>query len=110
MHVPVVDFSRYELDRPATLQTLGREVDPALSKIGFMSVTNLGIDPQLLDDVFSAKWAAIATPLLTSGFAWAAIAAGAIVDRWNVEALAIGTAAGMGVCLLLLIPSRAKIQ
>ena len=55
MHVPVVDFSRYELARPATLKALSREVDPALSKIGFMSVTNLGIDPQLLEDVFSAS-------------------------------------------------------
>jgi isopenicillin N synthase-like dioxygenase len=37
------------------LKPLSREVDPALSKIGFMSVTNLGIDPQLLDAVFSAS-------------------------------------------------------
>lgn len=54
------------------------------------------------------QWAAIATPLLTSGFAWAAIAAGTIVNKWNVDALAIATAIGMSVCLLLLIPSRAS--
>lgn len=48
------------------------------------------------------QWAAIATPLLTSGFAWAAIVAGQIVSRWQVESLAIATALGMGVCLLLL--------
>jgi hypothetical protein len=53
------------------------------------------------------QWAAIATPLLVSGFAWAAISAGAIVQRWNVGALATATAIGMATCLLLLIPSRA---
>ena len=55
------------------------------------------------------QWAAIATPLLTSGFAWAAIAAGAIVDQWSIEALAVGTGVGLAVCLLLLIPSRPKL-
>lgn len=53
------------------------------------------------------QWAAIATPLLVSGFAWAAISAGVIVERWNVEALATATVIGMATCLLLLIPSRA---
>ncbi len=48
------------------------------------------------------QWAAIATPLLTSGFAWAAICAGLIVDRWGIPALATGTAIGMAVCLILL--------
>lgn len=55
MHVPVIDFSQYDPDQSATLGTLGDEVDTALSQIGFMSVTNLGIDPQLLNDVFAAS-------------------------------------------------------
>lgn len=80
---------------------------PAIFSLQFNFPILLALSGSLDKD---GQWAAIATPLLTSGFAWAAIAAGAIVDRWNVEALAIGTAAGMGVCLLLLIPSRAKIQ
>ncbi len=53
------------------------------------------------------RWAGIGTPLLTSGFAWAAITAGAVVERWDVEALAVATALGMTTCLLLLfITSR----
>jgi len=54
------------------------------------------------------QWAAIATPLLVSGFAWAAIVAGVIVDRWSVQALAIATAAGMAICLILLQFTRAR--
>ncbi|MFT6436353.1 MAG: hypothetical protein ACJAVI_004419 [Candidatus Azotimanducaceae bacterium] len=56
------------------------------------------------------QWAAIATPLLMSGFAWAAITAGAIVTVWGIPALATATGAGLLVCLLLLIPSREKVQ
>lgn len=55
MHVPVIDFARYDEDQPETLETLGGEVDAALSKIGFMSVMNLGIDSKLLNDVFAAS-------------------------------------------------------
>lgn len=53
------------------------------------------------------QWAAIATPLLVSGFAWAAISAGAIVDHWNVATLGTATVIGMTICLALLFPSRA---
>jgi hypothetical protein len=52
------------------------------------------------------RWAAIATPLLMSGFAWAAIVAGAIVSVWGIPALATATGLGLLICLLLLIPSR----
>jgi MFS transporter len=48
------------------------------------------------------QWAAIASPLLTSGFAWAAISAGIIVRTWDIEALASATAIGMLLCLGLL--------
>ena len=54
------------------------------------------------------QWAAIATPLLVSGFAWAAIVAGVIVDRWSVQALAVATAGGMTICLILLQFTRAR--
>ncbi len=37
-----------------------------------------------------------------SGFAWAAICAGLIVNHWGISALATGTAIGMAVCLGLL--------
>jgi hypothetical protein len=52
------------------------------------------------------RWAAIATPLLMSGFAWAAIVAGAIVSVGGIPALATATGLGLLICLLLLIPSR----
>lgn len=48
------------------------------------------------------RWAAIATPAITSGFAWAAILAGLVAGRWGVPALATVCAAGMAACLLML--------
>ncbi len=52
------------------------------------------------------RWAQIATPLLTSGFAWAAIAAGAIVEHWGIQELSRATTLGMIVCLGLLLLAR----
>ena len=63
MHVPIIDFARYERGQPESLEALGGEVDSALSKIGFMSVTNLGIDSQLLNDVFAASRSFFASEL-----------------------------------------------
>lgn len=51
------------------------------------------------------KWAAVATPLLTSGFAWAAVLAGFVVQNWEIQTLAYSTQLGMGLCLLLLAVS-----
>ena len=51
------------------------------------------------------KWAAVATPLLTSGFAWAAVLAGFVVQNWDIQTLAYSTQLGMGLCLLLLAVS-----
>lgn len=51
----------------------------------------------------SGQWAGVATPLLTSGFAWAAIAAGIIVQTWGLNALGIATGLGMVLCLGLLV-------
>ena len=51
----------------------------------------------------SGRWAAIGTPLLTSGFAWAAIAAGIIVDALGLMALAWFNLVAMVVCTLILI-------
>lgn len=48
------------------------------------------------------RWAAIATPAITSGFAWAAILAGLVAGRWSVPALATACAAGMTACLVML--------
>ena len=55
----------------------------------------------------TGQWAAVATPLLTSGFAWAAISAGFIVERFGLEALASATVTGMLLCAALLPFTRA---
>ncbi len=54
------------------------------------------------------RWAAIATPLQASGFAWAAIAAGALVSQFGVEVLGIATVIGMALCLALLAVARTQ--
>jgi hypothetical protein len=77
---------------------------PAIFSLQFNFPILLALSGSLDDD---GQWAAIATPLITSGFAWAAIMAGIIVSRWDLAALGTATAMGMLVCLLLLIPSRA---
>jgi len=55
MYVPVIDFAAYDRKEPETLSRLGQEAGTALAEIGFMSITNLGISPQLLQDVFSTS-------------------------------------------------------
>ena len=55
MHVPIIDFSEYDETRTETLTGLGNEVGAALTDIGFMSITNLGIGPDLLERVFTAS-------------------------------------------------------
>ena len=55
MHIPVIDFATYDSHKPETLARLGAEVGAALTDVGFMSITNLGISAQLLQNVFSAS-------------------------------------------------------
>ncbi|MEM8981936.1 MAG: MFS transporter [Pseudomonadota bacterium] len=66
--------------------------------------------PVLLDLAGSldrtGRWGAVAAPLQTSGFAWAAILAGLIVGRYGLVALPVVTALGMLVCLGLLAIAR----
>jgi len=80
---------------------------PAIFALQFNFPILLALSASLDSD---GQWASVATPLLVSGFAWAAIGAGAIVDHWNVAALGTATAIGMSICLLLLIPSRAGVH
>jgi predicted MFS family arabinose efflux permease len=51
------------------------------------------------------RLAAIAAPLIVSGFAWAAILAGVVVDHWGLAALPIVTELGMVLCAILLFAS-----
>jgi len=55
MKVPAIDFSSYNADRQDSLIAIGNKLDAALSEIGFMSISNLGIDAQLLKQVFVAS-------------------------------------------------------
>lgn len=54
--------------------------------------------------------AAIAAPLIVSGFAWAAILAGIVVDHWGLAALPIATEIGMILCTGLLFASTSQRQ
>jgi hypothetical protein len=61
-----------------------------------------------LDD--AGRWAGIAAPLITSGFAWAAILAGNLVEHAGLDALATATVLGMLLCALLLVPATAATE
>ncbi len=51
------------------------------------------------------RWAGIAAPLISSGFAWAAIISGQLVEHFGLEILAPATVLGMIICALLLWPA-----
>ncbi|MEM6818732.1 MAG: 2OG-Fe(II) oxygenase family protein [Pseudomonadota bacterium] len=53
--IPVIDFSRFNPSDQSSLEALASEVDQALSGVGFMSVRHLGIDNELLCQVFEAS-------------------------------------------------------
>ena len=50
----------------------------------------------------AGRLAAIAAPLIVSGFAWAAIIAGLVVGRWGLSTLPIATDIGIALCTGLL--------
>ena len=70
---------------------------PAIFSLQFNFPILLSLSASLDED---GQWASIAAPLQTSGFAWAAISAGVIVDYWGIPALATSTAVGMLICVL----------
>ena len=78
---------------------------PAIFSLQFNFPILLALSGSLDDE---GQWAAIASPLFTRAFAWAAMTAGFIVSLWGITALAWGTLVGMAICLLLLIPSRSN--
>jgi isopenicillin N synthase-like dioxygenase len=63
MQIPKINFSILNEDRPEALSSLAEGLDQALTKVGFMTVSNLGIDPQLLASVFSASHDFFHSPL-----------------------------------------------
>jgi len=56
MHVPVIDFAASDEQRLST------EIDRALAEVGFMLVKNLGVDAQLLTDVYALSRAFFTGP------------------------------------------------
>jgi len=50
-----MDFDAFDANDPESLSALSEEVDSALSASGFMSLTNLGLEPELLNKVFAAS-------------------------------------------------------
>lgn len=57
MSIPVIDFSYCEKHGSSEYELLCRQVDDALTNVGFMAVTHLGIDPTLLNKVFNRSLA-----------------------------------------------------
>ena len=53
MSIPIIDFSSCEDPESPGYSALCDQVDDALTHVGFMAVTNLGIDQSLLSQVFT---------------------------------------------------------
>ncbi|MEM7280940.1 MAG: 2OG-Fe(II) oxygenase family protein [Pseudomonadota bacterium] len=62
MKVPVVDFASYDKSGTSAYDELCQAVDDALTNVGFMSVTNLGVDSKLLNTVFQRSLAFFKSP------------------------------------------------
>ncbi len=80
---------------------------PAIFSLQFCFPILLALSGSLDEE---GRWASIAAPIQTSGFAWAAMMAGMIVSYWDLQALGTATAIGMSCCLLLLIYSRQPVK
>ncbi len=79
---------------------------PAIFALQFCFPILLALSGSLDEE---GRWASIAAPIQTSGFAWAAILAGTVVNRWGLQSLGTATAIGMSCCLLLLVFSREPV-
>jgi isopenicillin N synthase-like dioxygenase len=55
MKIPTIDFQTYDEADPKAVNALGQEMNATLSEIGFIAVTNLGISPTQLQQVFDAS-------------------------------------------------------
>ncbi len=55
MQIPLIDFNAYDETNAQVMQALGNEVSNALTKIGFMAVTNIGISAAELQQVFATS-------------------------------------------------------
>lgn len=81
---------------------------PATFALQFSFPILLGLSGSLDKE---GKWASIATPILTSGFAWAAVLAGWFYQIGGLPLVILASKLGIGLCtLLLLVIYRAQKQ
>lgn len=52
--IPTIDFASFDADHAPALEDLARQVDEALSTVGFMAIRNLGLDAETITAVFAA--------------------------------------------------------
>jgi len=62
MTVPLIDFFAYRADDPATLRELATLLDAALTQHGFITVTGVGISPELRERAFASARTFFARP------------------------------------------------
>jgi len=62
MQIPVIDFKTYDEAKPESITELGEQVSDALTGLGFMAVTHIGVEPERLAKIFAASKAFFMQP------------------------------------------------
>jgi isopenicillin N synthase-like dioxygenase len=53
VRLPLIDFSTFDPTKPETLESIGKNVEHALTTTGFMAVTNLDVSASQLKEIFA---------------------------------------------------------
>ena len=53
MKLPIIDFSDYDEAEPETIRTIARDMERALTTLGFMSISNLDVTREQLAEIFT---------------------------------------------------------
>lgn len=53
MKLPIIDFSDYDEAEPETIKTIARDMERALTTLGFMSISNLDVSREQLAEIFT---------------------------------------------------------
>tara|TARA_Y100000588_G_scaffold386025_1_gene480631 strand:- start:76 stop:993 length:918 start_codon:yes stop_codon:yes gene_type:complete len=61
-NIPIIDFQKFTTNSDKERLRIAEELDWAASKVGFMYVKNLGIDPAVLDAAFASSRAFFSQP------------------------------------------------
>ncbi|TGD74911.1 isopenicillin N synthase family oxygenase [Mangrovimicrobium sediminis] len=62
MDIPLIDFASYDESDATAMRKLAEQVNAALTGIGFMSLKNIGIPPELQAEIFAASRAYFSQP------------------------------------------------